>query len=369
MLFYLTNSLIANSRDEDFSSIRKCIRKLATAVTEQKHLLMGDFEAIQHFNSIFHNSEDEESRLFNMLEKNEAINPIPDEITYYVEVVRGTPATERIDGNVTIAQVSYKMFEDTSSCDQTALLCEDDNDCTFMKHIYKWYIENVCTTRLSNSLESTLGAGGHIVTEIKKMKIKKRACLAIVDSDKKYPSHVPSIETTCEKCKKIKETPIYKLLVLEVQEVENLIPIDYIDLHQFMGEGINNKAHFDTLLNNNHTEYILQYLDLKRGVKKRDVANDAKYQTFVSLCYFHNTLVNNKNLSFDEFLSSIGDNDYIQRPLQESILKNVLKEINKREKLNGSHWPYLLQYQEYEWKKIGQSLLNWGCAIGKESLL
>ena len=368
MLFYLTNSLIANPDDADYLAIRKCIKKLATAVTEHKHLLMGDFEVIQHFNGILYNPEEDESRLFNMLEKHEAINPIPDEITYYIEVVRGEPSNERTEENVTVAQVSYKMFEDSSSCDQTSLLCEDDYDCAFFKHIYKWYIGNVCTTRLSNSLESTLGAGGHIVTEIKKMKRKKRACLAIIDSDKKYPSHVPSNETTSKKCEKIKETPIYKLLVLDVQEVENLIPIDYINQHQFVGDGAINKMHFDTLLNNNHTEHILQYLDLKKGIKKMDVADDANFQTFASFCYFHNTLVN-QGLDFNEFLSSIEDNDFIQRPLQESILKKVLEEIKERESLNGTHWPYLLQYQEDEWKRIGQFLLNWGCARGKESLM
>lgn len=368
MLFYLTNSLIANSGDEDYLSIRRCIKKLATAVTEHKHLLLGDFEAIHYFNEIMNNPDEDESRLFNMLEQNEAINPIPDEITYYIEVVRGEPTQARKEGDVTIAQVSYKMFEDTSSCDQTALLCEDDYDCIFFKHIYKWYKENVCTTRLSNSLESTLGAGGHIVTEIKKMKRKKRACLAIIDSDKKYPTHNPGNKTTYKKCLGIKESSIYKLLVLNVQEVENLIPIEYINQHQFLGDGIINKKHFDTLLNNNHTEYILQYLDLKKGIKKKDVADDANYQTFVSFCYFHNTLVN-QGLSFNEFLLSIEDNDFIQKPLQESILKNVLDEIKEREKLGVNHLPYLMNFQEDEWKKIGQYMLNWGCSIGKESLL
>lgn len=368
MLFYLTDSLIASPDDEDYISIRRCIKKLATAVTENKHLLMGDFDVIKHFNSIYNNPDDDESRLFNTLEKQEAINPIPDEITYYIEVVRGEPADIRTDGDLSIAQVNYKMFEDTASCDQTALIGEDDYDCIFFKHVYKWYVDNILETRLSNSLENTLGAGGHIVSEICKMKRKKRTCIAIVDSDKKYPLHIPGNEATCSKCKKIGQSAIYKLLVLNVQEIENLIPLEYIEAHVFGGDGIVNKQHFDTLLNNCHTEYILQYLDLKKGVKKSDVINDAHYQAFILHCYIHNTIVN-KGLEFNDFLLSIGNDDYIQRPLQESLLKNVLKEIEARERNGVNHHPYLFGYQEREWKRIGQFLLNWGCARSKEAII
>lgn len=368
MLFYLTNSLIASPEDEDFLLIRKCIKKLATSVTEHKHLLMGDFDVISHFNTLFNNPDDEESLLFNTLEKQEAINSIPDEITYYIEVIRGEPSALRKDGNVTIAQVKYKMFEDTTSCEKTALLGEDDYDCQFFLHIYKWYINNVCTTRLANNLEPTLGAGGHIVSEIKKMKSKNRLCLAIVDSDKKYPTHQPGKETTCYKCMKIKETSIYKLMVLNVQEIENLFPLEYINNHKFEGVGIINKQHFDTLLNNCHTEYILQYLDLKKGVKKSDVVNDTHYQTFMSYSFIHNSLIN-KGLEFQDFLSSISDDDYIQRPLQESLLKNVLNDIKEREKNKEELHPYLFEFQEIEWKRIGQFLLDWGCARSKEALV
>lgn len=157
-------------------------------------------------------------------------------------------------------------------------------------------------------------------------------------------------------------------MVLNVQEIENLFPLEYIDNHKFEGVGIINKQHFDTLLNNCHTEYILQYLDLKKGVKKSDVVNDTHYQTFMSYCFIHNSLIN-KGIEFQDFLSSISDDDYIQRPLQESLLKNVLNDIKEREKNKEELHPYLFQFQEIEWKRIGQFLLDWGCARSKEALV
>lgn len=368
MLFYLTNSLIASPEDADYNEIRKCVRKLATAVTESKHLLMGDYEVIRHFNQIFRTAEDEESRLFNRLELHEAFRSIPQEITYYVEIVRDNPLDTRFDGSLSIAQIKYDNFDDSRATQETVLLGEDTRDCEFYEHIYRWYVRMHKPTLLYHKMDATLGAGGHTSDQILKVRKNKRPCLAIVDTDKKYPSHVVDANTTCKKCQSIKENKIYKLHILQVQEIENLLPLEYIEWNRFNDVGLINKQHFDKLLNNAHTEYILQFLDLKEGIKKKNISGDYLYKTFAMYCFIHNDLIN-LGQSFDEYLASINDEDYIQRPLQSSLMKHVLEEVLKKEKQGIVLSPYLFDYQETEWKNIGQLLLDWGCARSNEAIV
>lgn len=368
MLFYLTDSLIAEPADEDFHTISMCIRKLAEAVSEGEHMLMGSFEVISHFNKIFQNVGEDISALFNQMEKYEDFRDIPSELTYYVEIVRGNPQRKRKVGKAIVAQVNYLNFSKMKAALRTVLLGEDTRDCTFYRDILAWYKRNIIKTNLTHCFEDMLGGGGQTHDQIRRTNRTNRPCLAIVDADRKYPKQKIDLSSTGGKCIHIPLTPIYKLIVLNVQEIENLIPYDYLAFYPFGGEGKENKKHFDTLIGHDDTEELMRFLDFKLGIKKKDIKNNPEYKAYAEKFYAHNTILN-KGLSFDDFLDTLSDDDKVQPGLQKNILEKVRDAVATAKKNTNVPEPHLYAFQEKEWMRIGQAMLNWGCAHNIEALI
>lgn len=368
MLFYLDDSLIADPADPEFHTINMCVRKLAESVSEGHHLLMGSYEVISHFNKVFQNVGEDISSLFNQMEKYEDFRDIPNELTYYVEIVRNDPQLVRTEGKKTIAQVNYKNFEKTPASQCTVLLGEDTRDCAYYREILGWYKRNINPTNLRHCFEDMLGGGGQTHDQIKRVKGRKRPCLAIVDTDKKYPTQSIDPNSTGGKCISIPRTPLYELIVLDVQEIENLIPNNHLCLYQFNGQGAANKLHFDSYIGYDDTEELMQFYDYKDGIKKADIKDKPVYKAFAEKFYAHNTIINHGQ-TFEEYLNTLGDDDCVIPGLQKNILEKVRETIAKTRKDAKYQEPVLFKFQEREWRRIGEAMLNWGCSHNTEAII
>lgn len=356
---------MVKSNSDKYVEIYKAIHRIASQVADSNHAMSGDYEAISYFRKIF-KGDLILGELFNDIYQNFSTRGIPSELTFYIEVVIDNP-TSRKEGNVYICQKKYLEYSTIDSLIKTRVICEDLYDAEFYKHILKWYISNK-KSKLKYSFHSQGGGGRNIARTIEEELKKKHITICIVDTDKKYANYIPEKDSAYCKCKHIgKDIEYYKFLPLDVHEIENLIPLNYIDVAflNYTEEKINdkkNKEAFDFLRKD--AENILPYFDYKNGIKKNDeLLNNQEYMTFAKLCYAQNS----KMLKdFDTHLQELPKKGQVYPPLigGTGTIKMTLKLISN----SNCPVPILLEYQKNNWNKIGQNMLNWCVAKNKEAI-
>ena len=353
MLFVLSDELMVDSSHSMKIVIVRAIKHIATSVFESKHLLSGSLEVLKYFKEEFKGDFDLYS-LFNTLENNYYSTSF-DFVKRRTEIVISISNLRRIEGDVEIFQSSINDFQDTLCCQASILLGEDFNDCNFFTYILKWYISKNALN-INYNFDTDNGGGVNICRSIDNHIENKRILLSIIDTDRKYPNSPTG--DTYNKCRKYlrKEKGSFKLIALDVQEIENLMPFNLLDNKSFSGEHASKKEKFDYLRSRNPN--LLQYFDIKKGIRKKDTENDSSYKEFAKQCCDCNPDIND----FDIYYNNLCDSDYVYPPL--SRIFNLIEEDLK----NSSENFVLLNFQEREWNKIGEKLLEFGCARNKEAL-
>ena len=363
MLLFLTNSLIVADNDSAYDSIKKAVRNLATASCEGKHYLLGEEKVIEYFCKIFKPANDDVSRLFDNLRQNYAIQKVPNTLTIYWEVVKDNPTT-RMDDGTEIVQLEYKEFLDTRAIQETVLVGEDiEYDCWFYRFILKWYL-NKLSVHVYCMFKDRHGGGGRMAEVLQQCYCDKESSLCFVDTDKKYPTQPIASHSTCKKCLHIQQGPRNKVEELNVQEIENLLPLNYLDMLNYEGDNKTRKDQFDALRDKSDSEQVLQFFDLKCGVKKYlDYKDSQDFKDFAkTICLMNPDIMGGK--SFNEYYSSINDEEIIYPGLMKRILKQTIDIVK-----NGvTEAPALMGYQEIEWEIIGRLMLSYGFARRPEGI-
>lgn len=371
MLFFLTNSLIVGANDNSYNGIFKTVQNLAIQAIDGSHVISGTYEAIAHFREVFKH-DPTVGLYFNSLYQNFATLSIPNELLFYIEVVKENPVCRSEDGRE-ICQKDYMYYQAIDSCSATRLIGEDLNDTYFFIHILNWYIN-----QLSKNFHyhfHSLGGGGKNTYRIVQNEISARhIVICIVDTDKKYPNCPPEKNGTYDMCVNLLTNNAcdYCFLPLNVHEIENIIPLNYIDLFDNWSQGNANdqrkKRAFDFLCSDKTVaEEILPYFDYKKGIKKDSLfQNNLDYQNFAKKCYEANADKINKNPSFENYVNSLQDKGEIYPNLigGSGILVNTLELINSKK----CPPPILLDFQKNNWESIGKILLSWGIARDTESI-
>ena len=365
MLFYLTDSLLVDKSSSDYLGIITAISNIAIAVYESKHSINGD---ITIMDSMSKNEDlDFRSRMvLNNVVQQYSIQPIPQQITYYIEVTNGVaePSLRKV-GNRKVAQISYNEFLDTKSTQECCLIGEYYYDCEFFQLILNWY-KRLLGISLSTNLENIDGGGDDTLKKVKQFVGRnKRPTICIVDSDKKYPEQEIATNSTCGKCMNLyPDRFIYRFIALNVQETENLVPLSVIDNLSWVGKAKPHKDSFDHLRNSPECMDILPFFDIKKGIQyHKSLFQDSMYLTYVKKCCSCNPNIPDGK-EFDDLLKHSSEKDVIYPSLLKDLLKDSLEYIstNKIETFD------LLEFQEKEWKNIAQNMLNWGFCRNAESV-
>lgn len=353
MLFILSDELIVESSHPKKNDIMRAIKYIATSVFESKHLLSGSLDVLGFFKREFRGDLDLYS-LFNTIENNYYSTSF-DFIKRRVEVVIDIVSTQRIEGDFEIFQCSIDEFQDTSWCQKTILLCEDFNDCNFFSYILRWYVLKN-NYHINCEFELDNGGGINICKSIRNHLRNKKILLSIIDTDRKYPA--AKTGETYNNCKGFLSSinGKFHLITLDVQEIENLMPFNLLDDKTFHAEHLTKKEKFDMLRNNNPS--LLQYFDIKKGIKKEDTEKDPDYKNFARECC---ACVQDLG-DFDEYYNSLERKSFVYPPL--SRIFNLIEDDLKK----CSQEFILLDFQEREWNKIGEKLLEFTCARNKEAL-
>lgn len=367
MIFYLTNSLINEDEDEE-SGLRKriALMNISMAAIDGAHIVMGDYEMLCKCKEMF-SKDPVLSYLYADLLNNYSCLSIPSDITYYIEIVEDNPV-ERIEGDKVIAQRRIIDFVKRDASAKSKLACEDLYDCEFYRFIKDWYLKT--TGRNYNvELDDLHGGGDRTYDNVRLAVGKKQPTLCIIDTDRRYPGMPIEKGKCCYKCKKFdKNRSGYRCLDIDVHEVENLLPLNYIDCLEFNGALSSMfKKHFDYLRDSDDAELILQFFDYKKGITKKSAATSPDYLSFAEKCFNCNPDINTGK-SFQEYINSLEDDDKVYNMLRSSSLRDVLVFIKESKRDGNLPSPSLMPYQEKEWMRIGKEMVNWGCAPSREAV-
>lgn len=368
MLFYLTDSLIVDKGNPLFMGIYKSVRNLTTQVVDGNHILTASFNVIKHFRYVF--KDDLVIGLyFNKLYQDFATAGIPSDLKFYIEVVKENPVCRNENGRE-ICQKTYTYYLNINASSMACLIGEDLNDTKFYEHVLKWFI----CQKNANYFYSFHGIGGGgkntyraILNELDSQHIT----ICIIDTDKKYQQCSIETDSTYGNCINLVHSDVceYKILPLDVHEIENLIPLNYIDLFDNWENGDANdtrkKRAFDFLRNN--AEEILPYFDYKKGIKNDDsLRNNADYQMFAEKCYMTNLDFVNTEPSFQNFINGLPNKAEVYPNLigGSGTLNGALDMIDN----NTCPQPELLEFQRNNWEVIGQNMLDWCIARMPEAI-
>lgn len=368
MLFYLTDSLIVEGNDPKYKEICTAIYHLAIQSVNGNHALIGEIKAIAHFRKTFE-SDYLVGSLFNKIYQNISFEVVPSFISYYVEVVIKEPSV-RTEGDKTIAQVEYNRLIPLETTNKTALVCEFLSDADFYSFVLKWYMRQL-GINAHFSFRNVDGGGTNTHMNIKNELKDDHITLSIVDTDCRYPGDKVKDDSTYGKCKGIGDgNVLFKLIPLEVHELENLVPLNFID-QEFPNwtkgdaDYERKKRAFDYLKKN--AEKILPYFDIKKGIIYNEAyRKSTELQSFAKLCYQQNDDLMAIQPDFDQYVASLPDKAKIYRELI-SGTGTINMVLNLIERGNAPA-PSLFNYQKQNWDVIGQGMLNWCFARRPEAI-
>lgn len=367
MLFYLDNSLIVDASHREFRPILRSVHNLAAQAVEGKHLLLGDVEVIDHFRVVFE-KDVIVGLLFQKLASNMAINTVPSSITFYMEIIRGAN-NQRVNNGVTIYQMNYTHFSFLDASGQTIAIGEDLNDVIVYEHILKWFINKI-HTNLHYSLHPLSGNGRNTFRVVQNELNSKHITICIIDTDKRYPNDTPKSNSTYSLCLPVGNgVPFYQFVPLNVHEIENIIPLNYIDSLDIWTTGtandVRNKKAFDFL--RTQANDLLPYFDYKKGIHNNsDLTSNSDYLDYAEKCFLSNTDKSSAYVDFATYISGISDNGIVYEQLLSG--SGIITRIVSLIESPTCPTPVLEAFQEAEWCIIGQKMLNWCIARYREDL-
>lgn len=360
MLIYLTNSLITNNYD-DITLIKKCVRNLCIAYEESKHLLLGDYEVL---NWACHLIQDETSQLvLNKLIQEYSLSSIPRNITEYIEVGNWLEKDKIESEGIVIHRVPFSFFVDSGFCQKSCVIVEDENDYGFYEHILKWFIAG---RGYNYNFKCIQGGGTNMGRTISTTLENENIAVAFVDTDIRFPGERIKVNSTCYNCQQaasaVESSSVFHLHVLNLHEIENILPFDIIIGLDWNQEDI---KHFQYLIDADENGNIMRFFDIKKGIKKTNELIDSEdYLQFAQQCYLANPQLTSE-MDFDARMDITDDKGIIYpglgRPLTKIIDYFHAHDITLT--------PFtLLPFQEEEWNNIGQNLLNYGFSRSMEAI-
>ncbi|UKK56913.1 hypothetical protein [Prevotella communis] len=364
MFIHLDNSLLVEETDPIYDNVLRAVRNLALAAFESKHILYGDYDVIVAMREHFRYDRDLWN-VFNKIYQMYSQMGCPMEISYYLKVTKEGGDEGMDEEGKRYGQIAYSAFEDTKSMQECNLISEDFNDCEFYRLVLDYYKKRN-NIKIPCKFCNVSGAGDRTIENVRNcVHTNKQVSICIVDTDKKYPTQSLNKKKPCYQCQKIgTNIPTYYFVMLEVQEIENLVPFNVTDELEWYDENHDNKVSFDSLRHNAKSEYVLPYFDIKNGIVNDDLLRtDAKYRDFVKVCYYLHPKLS-LNTDFNSYIATLKDKEVLFPHLLKGLLKVYLEFV----KATPLFTIELLDYQQMEWNKIGKAMLNMGCARNKESI-
>lgn len=268
---------------------------------------------------------------------------------------------------------SYLIFKEPHSALSPTLLSENRRDCKFYNTIGDLYSKNIDKGQININLQHLSGAGSECFTEYDIQIDNNYFCLCIVDNDKKHPKAGEGSTSTHFKKPQRKIIKTTENIVLNVREIESLIPLDIIE--KLVVANPNHKCQypdkvelFDTIKKHDASSNNLfrVYYDHKDGLDLKTAFElDNKYGPFW-VPFFNSTCINKKPCGTQKKCINTKQNKACNSCLYidgfgDKLLKFSLPLLEK------SHLPKVKKSFtneiEASWNQIGKKVLSWGCVL------
>ena len=266
-----------------------------------------------------------------------------------------------------ISEVSEKDFTDYS-----IMLAENEDDIAFYQYVGQYYVRQNEIGNIRIHFEGQNGGGSTTANVLERIASeKKRMCLCITDSDRKYGNDMPgeTMGRIIEVTKRI-QPEFYEVILLEVHEIENLIPISVLEKivsqYRLDSQGI---EFIKYLVENDSTRTSpVFYYDFKKGILKDDFilkqnASKDEIKKF-----------NKKELHRVYWKKYVeGFRGEIREESEQNLVSGICEKVLKytlqyfQENVTGDRQ---LSFDPEEhlqdlWNEIGQKVYCWGCVGGR----
>lgn len=351
----------------------EALRQLAWAILKRHHLVFFPsltFDDIKRLGDVLDKNEIA-AILHSFSRKNDLL--VLSGMLQFKVVVSFEKESGRDGGIIKIKPGRESVIELYEECH---LLTENLLDADFYRHFAVAYQKNnridVCAFRISfYSLQGGGATTGQVF--LYECRLGQHLCLAILDSDKKWPNFSGYGPTAHEFINDYNEylvdnsSPLacHYYVMEEVNEIENLIPIVVLKVHSSSKQ----KSFID------HNLSAMPWFDIKKGFDYRSLydkqdAFDEWKKLFLSNPDW-NLLESLKMTSkdSDDFLSKVKDakfNSFIDG-WGSPILDNVLYpkgQYKNKYSLKNVNLNILTPEQRKEWLVIGSLVFNWCCCFG-----
>ena len=247
---------------------------------------------------------------------------------------------------------------------ETHLLAENLLDTDFFRYLAMYYQRNHKLTKCQICFYPLQG-GGNTIKDIyaNEIALAQHLCLAIVDSDKRYPEDQCG-KTSEELMKTHDEMQPFNCRYYRmerVREIENLIPLLIIKAHN------GRKRVFQF---NFQTE--LSYFDMKKGFVCCDIKNEKMYnywQDIFEECAdlkdnLHNCqgCLSGHGYAVPKEIRKKCDKPTLLDGFGSDLMKNLLQDSTSIRDLKSIKTYHLTESQQEEWFTIGKLVFEWCCA-------
>ncbi|ELQ6135492.1 hypothetical protein ACI0YT_004248 [Cronobacter dublinensis] len=360
---------IANYNEESAYS-NKCIHSITNILrlfSEGKHIVIADKDFFKKI------SEDERG-FYSFFSRNAACEALRSQIEYvpllqvvsfYITVdflIDGESYYWTKKGNKDVLVVGNEYFHDSSRLQCTNVIYENVKDSDFYNLISRHYAKKVKATKCSLATNPINGGGGATKDVFDRTVQNKTPVLCVLDNDKKHPSGPAG--STCRAFGQTFHSHTGMVKVLEVHEVESLIPIETL-------KNLSNLSNEKTETINFLSKLTLKdesskfYFDHKKGLNiKKAIELDDKYGDYwlpliKSLPdYSRHECVNERTCACQApCVSFEGLGDNILDRVVDFISRNNMK----------AYAPSLTPKLEQHWETIGNLLFSWSCGPFKKS--
>lgn len=205
-------------------------------------------------------------------------------------------------------ELDISFFAKTESIQPTSLLCENLEDTKFYLKLSEMFRPDNPMVAVGRN-----GGGGTTADVFRAIQRRNVVCLAILDSDVKYPDCEQG--NTARRCVNSlqKKYANLEVKVLPVHEAENLVPVSFM-LQKACAEGV---VFLKRLLKKSRLDQLVFY-DVKEGITKEKANEHMKYKDFAETL-FRITNPRNPN-GFEAFFALKKESDNLFPELHPDML-------------------------------------------------
>lgn len=359
---YVPEQILSN---ENVVSVDNLLRSFQ----EKKHILLTKKSFFKHIidekNSLY--SYNTKQVAFEAMKGQAEYSSLINLVSFYIVVdfnIKDNTTKWTDNGNVVNFTVGPQYFKDSSRLQASNIIFENITDNDFYKIIVN-YFSRQHKTNLCNIICNPINGGGGTTKEVFERHIQNNdLVLCLLDNDKKHPKG--PLGSTSKAFGKEKFNKSGMVKILDVHEIESLIPIETLEKSVTTGTNKNKTIEF-LRASLQHNESMKFYFDHKKGLELKAAFELDKLHGPFWIPLLKSSPDLKKSDCLDEERCACKPPCIKIDGFGENILSKSIEFIQK-----GNlqiYNPKLSPLLENHWLDIGKLLFSWCCGPSKKTRL